>query len=220
MAVTLRSSNGVQLTVDNGDGSPVLSNGISTWDTVARPKRQSVTRYTGRTPFSQDIPVMFDGYADGTSQEGAIAKLVHLSSQPNDIKLSGHALKTDLSWVIQDITWDATETIWKPADPHPVRVRQAATIHLLEYIKETILKTPAAPSTSSKKNGKAPVKKVKTPKGMTAKQIAQIEFHDPDKWHKIYDDNPWLGAPSPRRIIPAGTELVILDGSQPAFTVP
>lgn len=217
--VTLKNSAGSRLTVLLGDTSPVLSDGVTTWDTVSRPKRTAVTRYTGRNPFKQDIAVMFDGLADSKSQEGAIAKLQRMASAPHIVELSGHALRTDLDWVFNgSIDWDNQQTIWQRIGKETVRVRQSAVIHLLEYIKDTVIKTPASPDTAKLK--KSPSRKVTIPQGMTLKQIAVIEFGDPDKWRRIVIDNPWLAPGDPRQVVPAGITLEIFDGAIPFFTVP
>lgn len=216
--VNIKSSAGLELTVLLGEASPTLSDGTATWETVPRPQRQSITRHTGRLPHKQTIPVLFDGYVNGASQEDRISKLQTMQSQSHTVKVTGQALKTGFDWVIEGVDWD-DQAEWMSFGDKAHRVRQAAVIHLLEYVKDTVIKTPANPDTKTTKK-KKPAKKTKTPAGMNAKQIAKIEFNDPDKWHKIYDDNPILGPPSPRRIIPKGTELVIIDGKIPFFTVP
>ena len=220
--VKFTSTKGTTLSVLVGDNSPNLTNGVTTWDTVPRPKRTSLTRYTGRTPFSQDIPILFDGLTNDPpddNQEGRIHKLITMASGPHLISLDGHALRTDLDWVFSGIDWDNQNVLWRRGKHDAYRVRQAATVHMLQYIKDVILRTPAQPKTQ----GKDPTKKVKLPKGMTLKQIAQIEFGDPDKWHRIVVDNPFLIfmlLDKPSSLIPMGTQLNIFDGAIPVFNVP
>jgi nucleoid-associated protein YgaU len=216
--VTLKTSAGTTLSVLLGEASPVLLEGTTNWETVDRPKRTAITRYAGRSPFKQDISVLFDGYQSDESQESRIAKLERMAGQAHTIKLSGVALRRDLQWVITDVDWDSQNTIWIRTSKGAVRTRQAAIIHLLEYVKDTIVKTPARPTISSKKD---PAKKVVLPKGMTLKQIAKIEYGDPDKWRVIVDANPILwGVDDPRYFVPAGITLIIPDGKTAYFTVP
>jgi hypothetical protein len=226
MYVTIKSPTH-ELTVMVADTPPTISDGISTWDTVARPKRESFVRYTGRNPHQQSISVMFDGWHDSVSQEGRITKLATMASKPHPVQLSGHALHKHLDWVITNVTWDDQYTIWKEITTGSgkkqktslVRVRQAATITFLEYIKDEIIKTPAAPHVVDP--GKKPIKKIKVPKGMILKQIAQLEYGDPDKWRLIRDANLGilLGA-GPRYFVMAGLTLTIVDGKTPYFLVP
>lgn len=220
--VTIKNTAGVTLSVLLGEGSPVLSEGTSKWEYIDRPKRVSITRYAGRSPYKQDIPVMFDGHSDAESQENRIAKLERMASSPHPVKLDGHALKKDLIWVIDGIDWDNQNTIWIRSNKGPIRTRQSAIIHLVEYIKDTIVRTPASPAASRKDpNKKKPAKKITTPKGMTLKQIAQVEYGDPDKWRLIVDANPILwGIDDPRYVVPAGITLIIQDGKTVSFTVP
>jgi hypothetical protein len=217
--VTFKNTRGISVTVLLGDTSPVLSDGVVTWDTVARPKRTAITRYTGRNPYKQDIPIMFDGYADGKSQEGNISKLERMATLPNVVNISGHALKTDLDWVFDGaIDWDNQQTIWERIGKDVVRVRQAATVHLLEFIPDTVVETPAAPRVQKNR----PAKKIPASKGLTIKQVAQIEYSDPSKWVLIRNANIILLGKGPRSLIPSGVTLEIPepDGTIAWFTVP
>jgi hypothetical protein len=218
--VTLKSTNGLKVVALLGETSPILSEGVTTWETVARPKRESITRFSGRNPFKQDIPVVFDAHADGNSVEGPVGTLVKMSTQPHTISISGPVLKTNLDWIIIDITWDDQQTLWKRATPRDVRTRQLAVIHLQEFVDDVVIKTPASPKVQNLKK-RDPPKKIKVPKGMTLKQIAQLEFGDPDKWMVIVKDNPILwGITDPRYVVPAGTPLTVWQGRYPGFVVP
>jgi hypothetical protein len=216
--ITLKSSRNLELTVLLGDASPVLSDGVSTWETITRPKREAITRYSGLNPLQQTIVVLFDGWANNESQESRINKLVTMGSQEHTITLKGdQALRKDLDWVISGIAWDSQNTIWKNIGGKLVRVRQSATITLLEFVADKIIKTPAAPKT---KKDKVPIKKKGQPKGLTVKQIAQVEFGDPDKWRLVISENPILLGDGPRTLVPAGTLLTFIDGQIPLFVVP
>jgi hypothetical protein len=216
--VTFASVRGSSVTVDSGDVSPVLMDGTVTWDTVARPKRTALTRFTGRNPWKQDIAIMFDGVVGGVSQEGKISKLMKMSTEPSIVHVSGHALETNTDWVFNGIDWDDQNTIWEKNDSGRYRIRQTAVVHLLEYIPDTIIQTPAAP----KPNKNKPTKHVPAAHGMSLKKIAMVEYGDPDKWKLIRDANAILIGAGPRYVVPAGITLVIPedDGTQVLFTVP
>ena len=219
-SVTFKSVRGQEVTVQNGEASPVLFDGAVTWDTVARPKRVAVTRFAGRNPLRQDIAILFDGLLDRTSQEGKIEKLYRMSTQPSVVHVSGHALRTDLDWVFNGtMDWDDTDVIWDTLGKERVRLRQAVTVHLIEYVPDTVIETPAAPKVTKNK----PKHHVPASKGMTLKAITIMEYGDPDKWRIIKNANfPVLVAATPRTVVPAGTILKIPepDGLDQFFQVP
>lgn len=218
--VTFTTDSGVELTVLLGEASPIITDGYGGWSSIARPKRVGLTRYAGRNPFKQDIAIMFDGWRESISQESRISTLEFMATQPDDlseppkITLSGQALKTDLTWVIDPgIDWDSSSIILVNGS----RMRAAAVVHLLEFVDDSIITTPAAPVTTGKKKH-VPIKKIVTPKGMTLKQIAQIVYGDPDKYMLIVNANPFIST-DPRRVIPAGTPLLTPGGNVPTFVV-
>ena len=219
--VTFKSTRGTSVTVKSGDASPVLSDGSVTWETVARPKRIALTRYAGRNPWRQDIAILFDGLIQNESQEGKINKLMRMSTQSSIIHLEGHALRTDLDWVFNgSIDWDDKDVIWEKLGKDRVRLRQAAVVHLIQFIPDDVIETPAAPKTQ--KNNK-PKHHIPASKGMTLKRITIIEYGNPDKWRIIRDANfPILVAATPRTVVPAGVTLRIPedDGSIQYFQVP
>lgn len=210
--VTFKADNGLQVTVMNGETSPVLTEGFGGWDTVSRPKRVGITRFRGKAPFKQDISVMFDGFADSTPQEYAINTLMRMALEGNDlseppkITLGGLALRKDLTWIIDGIDFD-NNAIWITSGGVPVRVRQNAVVHLLQYVDDAVITTAASPAVNAQIKKK---KTITTPKGMTLKQIALINYkNDVDAGMRlILWANPWLD-PDPRKLIPAGTPISI-----------
>jgi hypothetical protein len=203
----MKSNSGKELSVLLGETAPTISDGVSTWEVDARPKRTSITRYTGRLPLKQDIVVMFDGYVDNASQEGRIRRLEDMAASPHWIKLSNVALRPDLKWVIEGIDWDTTNTIWMRTKGGAVRTRQQATIHFLEFIADDIIQTPSNIKLTSKQV-KKPAKKIHLVTGLTLKQIAARELGNADKWHMLINANPWLPN-DPRKLIRSGTVIVI-----------
>jgi hypothetical protein len=214
VSVTLIANTGITVTCPLDAGSPVLTDGFGGWETVDRPKRPGITRFKGKSPFKQDIAILFDGWIEGTSQEHNITTLMRMGEQPGDlqeppkIRLIGMALRKDLIWVIDSLDFDSTNVIWDfSASGSPVRVRQAVTIHLLQYVPDSIVTTPAAPSVTP---GTAKPTRITTPHGMTGKQLAQLYYGSPDQWYKIIWANPQLDHDS-RKLIPSGTKISIPD---------
>lgn len=223
---TLTADNGLSLTVLAGEQSPLISNGYGSWDKVQRPRRSSILRYKGRDLFLQDITLRFDGFKNTTSQEGPIAILEKMATQavnlalPPKIKLSGIALHKEKTWVIDDITWSGQDML-ATIGGDIVRIRADCTVHLCEYIDDTIISTPSSPAIS-KQTGKKKVT-ITTPKGMTLKQIAMAQYKDATRGVQlILQANPWLN-PDPRALVPEGTPLTIPDpttGLATTFIVP
>jgi hypothetical protein len=217
--VTFNPKRGNSVTVKSGDNSPVLMDGTVVWDAVARPKRTSLTRFSGRLPWKQDISILFDGLIGRESQEGKIHRLERMSTEDTVINLEGHALRTDLDWVFLGIDWDDQDVIWDTVDKDVVRLRQGATVHLMEYVPDDIITTPAQPKVKKRK----PKKHIPAAKGMSLKRITIIEYGSPDKWRVIRDANfPILVGATPRTVIPPGIILNIPepDGAIQYFTVP
>lgn len=210
--VTFTPDVGSSLTVLLHDSTPVITDGYSQWEVVDRPKRLGMTRFKGKNPFKQDISVMFDGWIDESPQETNISSLMKMTQQPHalaeppKIKLSGQAHRKDLIWVIEGIDWDTDNTIWEISGSTPVRLRQSATVHLLQFVEDTVVTTAASPAVVAKKGGKR--KKV-VGVGLTLKQIAQQEYGDPNGWHEILMQNIWLKNWPPRKPIPPGKMIQI-----------
>lgn len=218
--VTLSADNNLQITVMLDAPSPQLTGGFGGWDVVARPKRVSMTRYAGSDPVTQDIAVMFDGYSNDESQEDDISTLMNMAlpvselQEPPKIRLSGVAHRKDLSWIISGIDFDNQDVMWIMKGSTPVRVRQKAVIHLTQYVDDKVIITQTSPAIANAK----PKNVVTTPKGMTLKQIAAIEYGDPDLYMSIFLSNRWLD-PDPRKIIPAGIKLTIPQRKNGTTTV-
>lgn len=217
--VTFNPSVGQAVTVLLDASSPVLSGGYGGWETVDRPKRVSMTRFKGPAPFAQDIAVMFDSWIDGDSVEYDIMNLEHMAEQPGALEeppkvtLGGMALRKDLTWIITDLTFSDTVVIWDFAtNGVPVRLRQAVVVHLLQYVTDDVILTPAAPAVTP---GKKKTRKIVAPGGgggMTLKQISQVVYGTPDKFYIIAETNPPVSKLNPGRDpVPAGTHLSIPD---------
>lgn len=224
--VVFSADNGLKVSVLAGDSSPVLSGGFGGWEIVGRPRRAALTRFAGRQPFRQDIPLRFEGYSSETSQESQITILQRMATQgadlstPPKIRLGGIAFRKDLTWVIDDITHDGNSVL-DTQGGSVVRIRSNCVVHLLEFIDDTVITTAASPAISAQ-SGKKKVT-ITTPKGMTLKQIAQLEYKDVTKGMQlILMANTWLSA-DPRKLIPEGTPLTIVDittGIETEFIVP
>lgn len=213
MSVSFTSDDGLSVTALLDADSPTLSGGYGGWEVVDRPKRVGLTRFKGRNPFRQDIPIIFDGYKESHSQESKIERLEKMALQPNvmeeprKITVDGQAHRTELTWIIEDIEWDKGNVIWSPEGDSAVRLRQAAIVKLLQYVDDDVIITKTSPAVVSKGSDKGSTNKP-VPQGMSMRQLALWAYGDADMYLTIFFANPWLN-PDPRVIIPAGTFVAI-----------
>lgn len=202
--VMFTASNGLTLSVMAAETSSALTQGFGGWEEVERPKRVSMTRFKGKPLFKQDVPVLFDGWPDGGNQEVAISKLIRMSQQagvnapPPTIRISGPVQRKDLTWVIENITWDTENVIREMVHGASVRMRQGATVHLMQYVDDKVLVTPAKPKVATK---------VVDAKGKTPKQLSQEMYGSPDFWQMFQDATGKIF--NPRKPIPKGTKVVV-----------
>lgn len=226
--VIFSADNGLRVEVLAGNNAPQITDGYANWEVVDRPKRPGITRYTGRNPVTQDISVRFDGNATNTPQDQQINTLMRMAqpgtdlSEPPKIKLGGIAKRKDLTWIITGIDEDASSAMWITLGGVPVIVRQDMTVHLTQYIDDSVLTTAASPAVAAQTKKKKV--QIRTPDGMTLKTLAKLEYpNDPSNGMVlILEANQFLD-PDPRKIIPTGTPITIPDlsnGTTSTFIVP
>jgi nucleoid-associated protein YgaU len=126
-----------------GAANPVPTSGYATWEIIDRPRRVSMTNFTGRQPYQMDLPVVLSKFREHGSIEKAMSTL-EMMARPLD-SLHGPPVVTvagpkvphrNLKWVINGIDWGATEYSFD----HRYRMRQEGTLHLLEHVPVTVVK--------------------------------------------------------------------------------
>jgi LysM repeat protein len=138
---TFTPSRGKAVTMRRGDGAPKMTAGGGGWETVDRPRRTGFTEWVGGAPYEMDIPVLFDGWASGRSQEAAISMLNQMKMSPGPwlppptVKITGLVPVKGATWVIQNIEW-GDSVIWQTDGDGGYRVRQDAVVQLLQFIAE------------------------------------------------------------------------------------
>ena len=130
------------------DERPNVEQGYGGWDEVARPKRRPLTTWSGLPALRMTLPLLFDGLADGNSQEKKIGDLERMATatakngQPPLVHIShtGRAVPhQERTWVITDLTWgDAL------MNERGNRVRQQVTVGLLEYVADAFIQMRSA----------------------------------------------------------------------------
>lgn len=205
--VIFRSDSGLSVRILLDANSAHMVGGYGGWEVVARPKRVGLTRFKGKDPFRMDVPILFDGWREDASQEIDIATLSRMSEQPGPqqqpptIRVEGAVPREDLTWVIETIDWDASNVIWDVQQGTPVRLRQAAVVHLLQFVDDKLLVTPP----SLMINRPAIAAKTTTT-GASLKKLSQDAYGTPDLWTIIADAN---GIRDPRAPIPPGKTIKI-----------
>lgn len=141
-----------------GEGTAVASSDGG-WSFVARPKVSGFTTWEGRLPYVMTIPVMFDGFATNTSQEGPWEDLrtifresVGPERHPSPVSLTGAVPLTNLLWVIQSI--DPTEELRDEKTAHRIRIQ--ATITVMQYSEADVLIANKSPAAAAAERNPAP----------------------------------------------------------------
>lgn len=210
--VTFETDTGLKVSVLGGESGAIITGGYGGWEVVSRPKRVGAIRFSGHDPFRQDITIRFDGLADAKPCEHDISTLERMAEQPSKlaqppkVRVSGPVPRRDLTYVIENLTWDASDAIWKSIGGVPVRLRQGGTVSLLQYVEDSAI--TSGPSPAQGAGGASGGSKVVSGQGKSAKDHSQEQYGTPDGWLSIINANPFL-IPDPRAPIPATTQFVV-----------
>jgi hypothetical protein len=122
-----------------GTDAPRLEAGFGGWTVTGRPREVGMTTWDGVEPFQLSLPIMFDGWVAGLSQETDIANLIAVSrgdreSPPGIVTVEGLPLPVD-SWVIENL--DFGDPIYA-LDGN--RLRQPVTVTLREFVPPEYLR--------------------------------------------------------------------------------
>lgn len=183
MYYTFRSSRGAAVTVLRGEGPPQMVGGGGGWEIEARPRRVGLTIWKGREPYAMDVPVLFDGWRIGRSQENAISVLNQMQmgsdlQEPPTVNIEGGVPVKGIDWVIREIEW-GTNVIYDDNDGgQEFRLRQDAVVHLIQYNPEDRFKI------MGKGNLQAP-SMYRVRQGDDFRSISQLKYGTPTKWKNI-----------------------------------
>jgi hypothetical protein len=172
----VRTGAPITLTID--DGEAALTQGFGGWESVARPQRIAITRFTGNEPIGQDVPVFLDGYADGRNVEPQLQRLLRESratntgEPPTVWKLSGPIYYPEKEWIVSAIAFGDTLRTPSADNQNAVLTRQRATISFLEYVRPDQIRVKRIKRTYKPKGKK---KRIEA-KGRSIKQIT-VEFY-------------------------------------------
>lgn len=167
-----------------GDGVPIVTDGYATIETITRPLRRGLTRWTGSNPMQLTIPILLDGYRQGRSIEPAIADLERMAAQGGGEPL--------------EVTIDCTGSIVPHHDEHKWlitgldfgdaisssrgrRLRQAITVTVTAAVDA---KTEKSIAKRNKGSG-SHARRYRVKAGDTLRSIARKVLGDPDRWVDI-----------------------------------
>jgi hypothetical protein len=152
----------ITLLVRLGLDRPNVTAGYGGWNEVARPRRRPLTVWQGSPGLRMDLPVLIDGWKTGASIERQIAQLSKLGfpvasdGSPPRIRLrarGGTVPNQSKVWVVDAISWgDAL------ANAKGNRVRQQATLSLLEFIADVRIDQDSAANRQKLKQSMATTK--------------------------------------------------------------
>jgi LysM domain len=149
---------------------PNVTQGFGGWAEVARPRRSTLTTWTGAPALRMDLPVLLDQFRVGSSIERRLAQLERLATATASdgnpprvrVRTTGAAVPYQgRVWVVDQLTWG--DALMNHAGN---RVRQQVTLGLLEYIADVrIAELPPAMKQRATKNA------AKTKAGAASKRI-------------------------------------------------
>lgn len=217
----------LEVTARLADERPNVDSGYGGWEEVARPRRSPLTTFTSRPGLHLTLPVLLDEWTSGRSIERQISQLERMAlptaadGEPPRVRIAatGGAIPyKGRTWVIAELAWgDAL------MNDYGDRVRQQATLSLIEYVEDVHLTERSA---ANRRRSKAKITRKKVgaaQKRVTVKRsskklragaraaadewgagedlltIAARELGDADRWTEIAELN---GLRDPRAMKP------------------
>lgn len=195
------SADGIGSAVALLDSTPVnIPSGYGGWTVTSRQRRIGLTVWQGKDPIRMAVAVLFDGYADGISQEVHISRLSRMGlppasgGEPPVVTVAGLGVPKPgpVQWVIETLAWGSNVLYETASNGVMARLRQDCVVNLLQYVADdrTAFKNLApggAIATGSSKSGWPKTYTAKT--GDTLNSIAKRFYGDASKWKKIGNAN-------------------------------
>jgi len=155
-----------------GEDRPTVESGYGGWAEVERPRRKPLTTFKAPPALRMTLPILLDNFVDGRSIEADLTRLERMArplasdGEPPRVWIAakGGAIPYQgLAWVIDAIEWgDAL------MNGSGNRVRQAATLSLLEYVEDVYLTEKSAAQRRRSKSAATKSKKGAPSKRITA----------------------------------------------------
>jgi hypothetical protein len=141
-----------------GADRPDVSSGYGGWEEVARPRRSTVTTWQGQPARRMTLAILLDKFVADASIEDDIRRLERMAlprtgGEPPTVRVEAkgsHVPYNDLTWVIDTLAWG--DAIMNASGN---RVRQAATLTLLEYVSDDVIAARTRRSPAQRRRAKA-----------------------------------------------------------------
>ena len=188
----------IQITAILDGAGAVITGGYGGWDMIQRPRRQSVTHWGGRNPFSMDLAIVLDGHQKFDTIETECNNLDRLAlpfpnpgGSPAVVELIGEAIPHhDIKeWVIDGLEWGATIR-----DRNGHRTRQHVVVKLLRYVEIDKIQVTAA-ANARNNSGSTGVRTVPVQKGDTLQKISARYLGFGHRYKEIQRLNPGIDDP-------------------------
>ena len=183
----LSTASGIELEVLLGEGEVELSNGESNWEVIDRPNDLGVVEFTGATPYTMKVPLMFDGFSSNEDVSQDVKTLLSLvrsvegprAGEPDSFKILGPVPFSG------ETTWVASTYTWGPSlKEDNILYRQEIELEVVEYVRPDLTTfrrfTPPKPQRP---------KRYRVKKGDTLFSIAIKFYHNRSKWKLIAKRN-------------------------------
>jgi LysM repeat protein len=173
--ITIRSASGsVSALLD--DTTPTITDGYGGWQEVQRARRTAYVDWPGKNTLKMQVGIVFDGFMAETDVSGQVKTLegmalpVDGTLAPPHVTISGFVPHTDLTWVIDTITWGETDRNAKG-----ILIRQKLTVTFWQYVPEDIIVKSLASKTRTASKAKSAA-----PKGTATRSFSRSTYgYDP-----------------------------------------
>jgi LysM repeat protein len=180
----------LRVTGSLGPAGMVITGGGPEWEEIKIPRGDSYSQWNGRQLYTATLDILFDGWGPTRrSVEPELIALDQLANRlsgmltPPRLRIWGAIPKWGIPWVIPGIDYGDAIRDTRSGN----RVRQACTVHLLEYRgEEAVAVTPRAAAKPKH------VQKYKVKHGDTLKSIAAKILGNSNKWQVIARANNGL----------------------------
>lgn len=144
---TFVSDTGLSVTMLRDAAAPYI-NVSGGWKVVDRMRRVGLTQYGGSEPIRMVVPILFDGYAAGISQEVNISTLERMArpavtgNDPPTVRVLGGVPRKDITkWLIESIDYaQQGKVIWgQTTSGVTVRYRQDAIVNLIQQVQDDLV---------------------------------------------------------------------------------
>lgn len=202
----------VDVKVLMGDGPATPTGGIGGWVQKERPDAKSLTEWPGQGTFTQDVPIMINGFNNGDSVQGQANDLIKLGRNTEDdevppvFRIFGAIWMPWLSYVLEGIEW-GTEEDQVIREVDNTLYRQELTLHIAEYEDpdQIRLKRVRHAFGTSKGGGtNFPGNVYIAHKGDTLAKIAAKVYGDRTRWKVLAKKN---GIRDPNNVLKTGRRI-------------